>query len=109
MAITLPAATAVLPNHPEYVGFEYPLDSDGVRRKVYWHGDGPGVLVMHELPGLAKATVQFAERIVSDGYRVFLPLLFGEAMKETPARNYARLCISAEFARLRANSTAPIT
>ena len=68
---------------------------------------------MHELPGLARQTVSLADRLVLAGYRVFLPHLFGRPMwdHETLASgiNLTTLCISAEFARLAANETAPVT
>jgi dienelactone hydrolase len=84
-------------------------------RLVFWSGppNQPGVLVMHELPGLTKETIAFADRLVRAGYRVFLPLLFGKPMASSTITdsmvNYARLCMSVEFGRLAGNVTAPVT
>ena len=34
---------------------------EGVTRPVYRLGSGPGVLIMHEIPGLHPGVVEFAE------------------------------------------------
>ena len=47
-------------------------------REVYWIGDGPAILFLHELPGLIPEAVQFARRINKDcKFSVYLPVLFG--------------------------------
>lgn len=40
--------------------------------------NGPGVLIMHELPGMTPQCINLATRVVDAGFTVFLPLLFGE-------------------------------
>jgi Dienelactone hydrolase family len=40
---------------------------------------GPGVLLLHELPGLTDHTFQLAERITDAGFTVAVPHLFGRA------------------------------
>jgi dienelactone hydrolase len=107
------------------LGREYAKEaftSGGITNDVYTRGAGPAVLLLHELPGLAEPTVQFAERLVTAGYTVTMPHLFGPILSETGPRilrtieastvsgiNYAKLCVSSEFARLRGNTSAPIT
>ncbi|WKL52182.1 hypothetical protein Q1W70_22460 [Pseudomonas kielensis] len=54
--------------------------SDGhYSHPVYDKGHGPKVIVMHELPGLTHTVLDFADRLIAAGFRVYLPLLFGEA------------------------------
>ncbi len=89
-----------------------PMTFDGVTREVYRGGTGPGVIVMHEIPGITPTVARFA-RIVSDrGFSVFMPNLFG-----TPDRpmsmpyalgQVARACISREFSVFAQNGTSPI-
>jgi dienelactone hydrolase len=105
-----PESPLALPGRADYAGFQY--TADGITHAVYWKGAGPGVVVLHELPGLAEATLALCDRIVDAGFFVAVPHLFGSPLKESKPRstyNYVRLCISSEFARLKANVSAPIT
>ncbi|WP_028998586.1 dienelactone hydrolase family protein [Azohydromonas australica] len=76
---------------------------------VFDKGSGPPVLVLHELPGLTKPCLNFAERLISAGFHVHLPLLVGRPLERAPHANYRKLCISEEFARLEAGKHAPVT
>ena len=49
----------------------------GTPRTVYRKGSGPGVVIMHEIPGIYPEVVTFAERVVDAGFTVFMPHLFG--------------------------------
>lgn len=69
----------------------------------------PGVVVMHELPGMTPACVDFAIRLSEHGFRVHLPLLFGEPLDDQFLKHGRALCVSQEFARLQAGVSAPIT
>jgi dienelactone hydrolase len=90
-------------------GFEW----GGAARDVYARGSGPGVVVMHEIPGITPAVARFATRVADAGFRVYLPHLFG-----TPGRPFstpyvlaqaARACVSREFAVLARREASPIT
>jgi len=81
----------------------------GATRAVFDKGPGLPVLVLHELPGLAQACVDFADRLVAAGFHVYLPLLVGRPLQDAALCNLRRLCISAEFARLKAGEHAPVT
>lgn len=50
----------------------------------------------------------FAERLLAARFQVYVPWLFGPFGKRAPLRNAVRLCISREFANLRAGVSAPI-
>lgn len=86
--------------------------ADGVTHPTYRKGDGPGVIVIHEIPGLTAAVIGFAEEVVAAGYTVVLPHLFGTP--ETPmngraiARAMVRVCVSREFTKLALGETAPV-
>jgi hypothetical protein len=76
---------------------------------VYAIGDGPPIIVLHELPGLGRSVVNFALRLSGAGFQIHLPHLFGSLGKREGYKNYRALCVSREFANLAAGVTAPIT
>lgn len=86
---------------------------DGVEKRVYRKGDGPGVIVIHEVPGITPLVAAFADRVVHRGFTVFMPSLFGHDGKpQTPAyavSSLVRACISREFTCLATQRPSPIT
>lgn len=101
-------------SHPEVLSdwMRSSFEHAGKRREVYRRGSGPGVLVMHEIPGLHPSVVRFANEVVAAGFTVFLPDLFGVAgRKPTPLYTLgamARACVSREFSVLAAHGSSPI-
>lgn len=83
--------------------------ADGLVHTVYRKGTGAPVLVLHELPGLDEPNVGFADRLAAAGFEVHLPWLFGPALRSDTLGNWRRLCVSAEFGRLQAGVSAPVT
>ncbi len=85
----------------------------GKTRTVYRRGSGPGVVVMHEIPGIHPGVVSFANRVVDAGFTVAMPLLFGTPGQPVSggyiARELLHVCISREFRLLAARSSSPIT
>lgn len=79
---------------------------------TYRKGTGPGVIVIHEIPGPTPKVIAFAEEVVDAGFTVVMPHLFGRAEEPmngvSVARTFANICVRAEFTKLRLNSTAPI-
>lgn len=75
---------------------------------VYKKGAGIPVLVLHELPGLTRDTVEFAERLIRAGFQVYLPLLFGQPKEKGTVINGYLHCISKEFSHLKAGVSAPV-
>ena len=76
-------------------------------------GEGPGVVLIPEIPGLTPEVAAFGEHLVSEGFTVVIPSPFG-----TPGRPettgyalgvIARLCVSKEFRCFAANAERPIT
>jgi dienelactone hydrolase len=87
----------------------YKWSHGNISHDVYVIGDGPPVLVMHELSGMSATAVDFAGRLAGQGFRVYLPRLFGKPLQAAAFGNSLKLCISREFGRLAAGKSAPIT
>ena len=79
---------------------------------VWRRGTGPGVVVIHELPGLTAGVIRFGEELVAAGYTVLLPHLFGPAGREfnnaDVARVFPRVCISRELTKVARGVTTPV-
>ncbi|ANH39887.1 Dienelactone hydrolase family protein [Nocardioides dokdonensis FR1436] len=86
--------------------------ASGVTHPTFRKGTGPGVVVVHEIPGLTAEVVGFADELVEAGYTVVLPHLFGEAGRSMStgqvAKVFPRVCISREFTVLAAGETSPV-
>lgn len=86
---------------------------DGSTRTLYRRGSGPGVVVMHEIPGITPPVAAFARRVADEGFTVVMPWLFGTPGKPLSAPyamgQLARACISREFAVLASRRSSPIT
>ena len=85
----------------------------GVTRSVYRKGNGPAVVVMHEIPGITPAVATFAGVVADAGFSVYMPCLFGVPGKP-PSVPYvvgqlARACIGREFVCLSRGRSSPIT
>ncbi|MFT4098430.1 MAG: dienelactone hydrolase family protein [Rhodoblastus sp.] len=50
----------------------------GFTYDVYRRGQGPAVVIVHEIPGLHPLVIRFADRVAEAGMSVYLPSLFGE-------------------------------
>jgi dienelactone hydrolase len=106
------AAGAAVRRGPDLPGYaQFFLASDGMAHVVYHAGvrTRSPVLVLPELAGFAPGYLMFAERLVAAGFQVYLPWLVGPFGRRAPIRNALRLCVSQEFARLRAGVSAPVT
>jgi dienelactone hydrolase len=90
-----------------------PFTHGGETRDVYRRGKGPAVVIATEVPGLTPPVIAFANRVVDEGFTVFMPQLFGTPgvpLKFTTAVGVlAKACISREFSVLAANESSPIT
>ena len=86
---------------------------EGVTRPVHRRGAGPGVLVMHEMPGITPEVLGFATRLADAGFSVAMPDLFGEPGRPmTPGYTLyqiGRACLRHEFRVLASRSASPIT
>jgi dienelactone hydrolase len=82
-------------------------------RKVFWRGNGPAVIVIHEIPGLNPRVVRFADRVADAGLTVYLPSLFGEPGRPASIPYVLGsimnvMCVRREFALWSANRSSPI-
>jgi dienelactone hydrolase len=86
---------------------------DGVTRTVYRRGSGPGVLIMHEVPGITPQVAGFAEKVAASGLTAVMPVMFGTPGKPISfpyvLGGLARACISREFYVLAKRQSSPIT
>ena len=86
--------------------------ASGVRHPTYRKGTGPGVIVIHEIPGLTPAVIGFGEELVAAGYTVVMPHLFGTPERPMTALSVAstlrQVCVSREFTKLATRQTSPV-
>lgn len=79
---------------------------------VWRRGSGPGVVVIHELPGLTAGVIRFGEELVAAGFTVLLPHLFGPVGREfggvDVARVFPSICVSRELTKLARGETTPV-
>lgn len=86
--------------------------ADAVTHPTYRKGTGPGVIVVHEIPGLTPEVIGFAEEVVAAGFTVVLPHLFGTP--EAPmspgsiAKVLPKVCVSREFTTMATRRTSPV-
>src|SRR4029450_14107744 len=95
-------------------GFDsFSFNHGGARRTVYARGRGPAVVVMHEIPGITPQVEEFARRVADEGFRVYLPNLFGTPGKPISAGyvlgQMGRACISREFSVVARQESRPMT
>jgi dienelactone hydrolase len=79
---------------------------------VFRRGDGPGVIVIHEIPGITPKVARFANDLVASGFTVAMPSLVG-----TPGRSVSglygtasllKVCVAREFTHWALQRTSPI-
>lgn len=100
-----------MPPMPGYSTFSFA--SNGREKPVFTRGRGPGILLMHELPGMVEECVHLGDYIASRGYTVFLPLLFGAAnIRFSQARTAlyaAEICVRREILAFATEQDSPLT
>lgn len=86
--------------------------ADGTTHPTYRKGSGPGVIVIHEIPGLTPEVIGFAEEVVAAGHTVVLPHLFGTPEAPmSPAsigKVLPKVCVSREFTTMATGRTSPV-
>jgi hypothetical protein len=84
----------------------------GFTHDTYRRGTGPGVLVVHEIPGITPRVAQFANEVVDAGFTVVMPSLVGTPAKGPSgpylAQSMVKVCVSREFTHLALNQTSPV-
>ncbi len=89
------------------------ISLEGVTKVVHVAGDGPGVIVMTEMPGISPHVARFARWVRDAGFTVYMPSLFGRdgavPNTEEGVATFQRVCVSAEFRVLATNESSPVT
>jgi dienelactone hydrolase len=92
----------------EETSFEF----DGTRRRVFRIGSGPGVVVIHEVPGITPEVAAFARRVADAGCTAVLPHLFGEPGRPISGGYAAgvilRNCVARDFTVFALDRTSPV-
>jgi dienelactone hydrolase len=85
---------------------------EGRARDVFVSGDGPGVIIIHEIPGITPEVARFARWVRDAGFKVFLPSLLGAPGKPNGPgyvlQSSFRACIAREFKLWAKDETSPI-
>jgi dienelactone hydrolase len=82
-------------------------------KAVYRIGEsGPGVVLMHEIPGLTTRVLRFGKVLAEQGFRVAMPSLFGQDGGTSGAiqdgATLLQMCVSAEFNVFAADGSSPV-
>lgn len=84
----------------------------GTTHPVYRKGEGPGVIVIHEIPGLTPGVIAFGQEVVDAGFTVVMPHLFGETERGVSVpyavASVRHVCVSNEFTKLATGVTTPV-
>lgn len=92
---------------------ETTFEALGTRRVVFRRGEGPAVVVMHEIPGITPEVAGFARRVADAGFSVAMPWMFGTPNRRL-STSYAlsqigRACVGREFSVFARHASSPIT
>jgi len=86
---------------------------DGVTKMVHVAGEGPGVIVIPEVPGISPYMGRFARWVRDAGFRVYMPSLYGRDGDpidlDTANAVFKRACVSAEFRAFGGGESSPVT
>src|SRR6185312_9462934 len=78
-----------------------PFTAEGITHDVYRKGEGPGVVLIPEIPGLTPQVLGLGNHLVDNGFSVASPSLFGEPGRALSVgylvSTMARACIAREF------------
>lgn len=98
-----------------FAPFETPFNfkNGDIAHPVYVAGEGPGVLLMHELPGITAQFWRLAHWIRDAGFSVYVPDLYAKSgaplTSDNLARNAIRACVSREIHLFARNHSSPVT
>lgn len=86
---------------------------DGITKQVFRTGTGPGVVVIHEIPGITPAVAELGRRVAAIGCTAVLPSLLGTPGRPMSgpyvASSMAKLCVSKEFTTWATGRTSSVT
>jgi len=89
-----------------------PFSAAGFTYDVYSKGQGPGVVLMPEMPGIHPGVLALGNHLVDNGFTVAAPSLFGTpgapAIRPGAVPVMLRGCVAKEFAAFATNADRPI-
>ncbi|MBU8818270.1 dienelactone hydrolase [Mycobacterium sp. SWH-M5] len=89
-----------------------PFTAAGQTHDVYRKGQGPGVVLIPEIPGLHPGVLALGNHLVDNGFTVAAPSLFGTpgapALRPGAVPVLVKACITKEFAAFATNGDRPI-
>ncbi|ORV09639.1 dienelactone hydrolase family protein [Mycobacterium celatum] len=90
-----------------------PFTGGGYTHDVYRKGEGPGVVLIPEIPGIHPGVLALGNHLVDNGFTVAIPSLFGEPGRAATAgyavSTIARACVAREFAAFATNKNRPVS
>lgn len=88
------------------------FSAGGITHDVWKKGAGPGVVVIHEVPGITPKVTAFANEVVDAGFTVWMPSLLGTPGKEISngygLQSLFKVCIAREFTNWATHQTSPV-
>ena len=88
-----------------------PFTGAGRTHDCYQKGEGPGVILVPEIPGITPEVLGLADHLVDQGFTVVMPSPFGVPGKPLSggyaAGVIARLCVASEFRAFATNAHRP--
>lgn len=89
-----------------------PFTAAGFTHDVYYKGDGPGVILIPEMPGIHPGVLALGNHLVDNGFRVASPSLYGhpgvKALSPGAVPVLMKGCVSKEFAAFATNKDRPV-
>ena len=89
-----------------------PFSAAGFTHDVYRRGEGPGVVLIPEMPGAHPGVFALGNHLVDNGFTVAMPSLFGTpgapAMRPGAVPVMLRGCVAKEFAGFATNADRPV-
>jgi dienelactone hydrolase len=90
-----------------------PFTAEGITYDVYRKGEGPGVVLIPEIPGIHPGVLALGNLLVDNGFTVASPSLFGTpgaaALRPGAVAVLARACVTREFMALATNAERPVS
>jgi len=90
-----------------------PFTAAGFTHDVYRRGQGPGVVLIPEMPGAHPGVFALGNYLVDNGFTVAIPSLYGtpgaSAMRPGMVPVLARGCVAKEFAAFATNKERPVS
>lgn len=90
-----------------------PFTGAGVTHDCYERGEGPGVVLIPEVPGITPEVLGLADHLVASGFTVVVPSPFGVPGRPVTAGAalgvIGRLCVSSEFRAFATDVRRPVS